>query len=287
MLVNSVLCFSSRTAPQPLAYIIAGIRMARPLNCAMSAFAVLLGAWTVTRQVSISVLLCGMIWAALTTAGGNTLNDHFDADGDRLNHPRRVIPSGKISLKTALCIAWIELAVGAIAGFSIGLLPGSIALLSVFLLIGYEIAGLKNAGLPGNFIIALLTALLFLFGGTIAANPMRSVSLAILTFIASLGREIIKDIEDIPGDVSRSTWPMRVGTHRAGIAAAFLLCLTVVLSPAPYLLGIVTVWYLPIIVFADLIFLATIFLLFHPIWNASRTAKLAMIAVLAAIFIGI
>jgi geranylgeranylglycerol-phosphate geranylgeranyltransferase len=273
--------------PQPLVCIIAGIRMARPLNCAMSAFAVLLGAWTVTPQVSISVLLCGMIWAALTTAGGNTLNDYFDADGDRLNHPRRVIPSGKISLKTAHCISWIELAVGAIAGFSIGILPGSIALLSIFLLIGYEIAGLKNAGLPGNFIIALLTALLFLFGGTMAANPMRPVSLAILAFIASLGREIIKDIEDMPGDVSRSTWPMRVGTHRAGTAAASLLCLTVVLSPAPYLLGIVTVWYLPIIAAADLTFLATIFFLFHPIWNASRTAKLAMIAVLAAIFIGI
>jgi geranylgeranylglycerol-phosphate geranylgeranyltransferase len=286
MLVNPPFSSSLQTAPRPLTRIIAGISLARPLNCAMSAFAVLLGAWTVTRRISITIL-CGMICAALITAGGNTLNDYFDAESDRMNHPQRAIPLGKISREAALWLSWIEIAAGTIAGLSIGILFGSMAILAVLALIAYEMLGMKNAGLPGNVAISYLTAQLFLMGGALAGTLARPCSLAVLAFIASLGREIIKDIEDTRGDISRRTWPMRVGLRRAKITAAILLGIAVALSPMPYRLGILSSWYLPIIVVADLGFLATIFFLFHPIWNASRTAKLAMVSVLAAILAGL
>jgi len=287
MSASPLLLLNSATAPQALARIIAAVRLRRPLNCAMSAFAVLLGAWTVARQVPLVILLCGQACAALITAGGNTLNDYYDAEIDRLNHPRRSIPSSQISRRTAGYLAWAELAVGLAAGLSIGVGCGLIAFLAVALLIGYERSGLKNAGLSGNITISLLTALLFLMGGATAAGLTRPVSLAVLAFIASLGREIIKDIEDMVGDNTRRTWPMRVGPQRARITAALLLSLAVVSSPLPYLFGVLNVWYLPVVSVADVTFLATIIALFRLRRYASQTAKLAMLAVLAAILVGL
>lgn len=286
MVSDAHLVFNARPAPRPSVRILAGLSLARPLNCAMSALAVLLGAWSVTRQVPATTLLGGMACAALITAGGNTLNDFFDAEHDRLNHPRRAIPSGRISRSTALAIAWSELGMGAAAGFVVGALSGLIAVVAILLLMGYEAAGLKSAGLPGNLTISLLTALLFLLGGTIAGDPVRPASLALLAFVASLGREIIKDIEDIRGDTSRRTWPMRVGVRRAKIAAALMLGSAVLLSPLPYLLGVLSVWYLRIVAAADCAFLVTIFLLIRPARVVSRTAKLAMVSVLAAMLAG-
>jgi geranylgeranylglycerol-phosphate geranylgeranyltransferase len=265
----------------------AGVCLARPLNCGMSALAVFLGASTVTRNVPGSVLICGMVCAALITAGGNSLNDFFDAESDRLNHPRRAIPSGRISRKAALYIAFVEIAIGTASGLWINIWCGLIATLAIALLAVYEVAGAKNAGLPGNITISLLTGLLFLLGGALASDPIRPAGLAVPAFVASLGREIIKDMEDMHGDTSRRTWPKRVGWYRARIGAALLLGSAVALSPIPYLLGILSFWYLPVVLLADLAFLAAILFLFYSIGKVSGTAKLAMATVLVAMVAGI
>ena len=265
----------------------APLRLARPLNCAMSVFAVLLGAWTVTRQIPAAVLFSCLAWAALMTAGGNTLNDYADAGIDRLNHPARPIPSGQISRRTAGFLAWAELALGLVAGSVISLGCALIAFLMVALLIAYETAGLKKGGLPGNITISLLTAMLFIMGGAAADDPVRPASLAVLAFIATLGREIIKDIEDMGGDVSRRTWPMRVGPPKAKITAALLLGLAVILSPLPYFFGTLDIGYLAIITVANVAFVWTMVMLFRSPRRASRAAKLAMLAVLGAILIGL
>ena len=265
----------------------AAVRLARPLNCAMSASAVLLGAWTVTWQVPAAVLCSCIACAVLLTAGGNALNDYADAVIDRLNHPERPIPSGQIPRRAAWFLAAAELALGLVAGLVISLGCGSIAFLAVVLLIAYEKAGLKSSGLPGNITISALTAMLFVMGGAAAHDPVRPASLAALAFIATLAREIIKDVEDVGGDISRRTWPMRVGLKRARIAAAFLLTLAVILSPWPYFSGVLGIGYLAVIAVADMAFAWTAVVLFRPPRRASRAAKLAMLAVLGAILIGL
>jgi geranylgeranylglycerol-phosphate geranylgeranyltransferase len=271
----------------PLGRFAAPLRLARPLNCAMSVFAVLLGAWTVTRQIPAAVLFSCLACAALITAGGNTLNDYADAEIDRLNHTARPIPSGQISRRAAGFLAWAELALGLVAGSVISLGCTLIAFLVVALLIAYETAGLKKRGLPGNITIGLLTAMLFIMGGAAVDDPSRPASLAVLAFMATLGREIIKDIEDIGGDVGRRTWPMHVGPAKAKITAALLLGLAVILSPLPYFFGTLDIGYLAIITVANVAFVWTIVILFRSPRRASRAAKLAMLAVLGAILFGL
>jgi geranylgeranylglycerol-phosphate geranylgeranyltransferase len=263
------------------------VRLARPWNCAMSSFAMFLGAWMVARQIPLMNLLGCLACAALTTAGGNTLNDYHDCEIDRLNHPHRPIPAGRIAPRLAAYLAWAELVVGFAAGAWISVGCALIAFLAIVLLIGYEVLGLKNAGLPGNIAIGLLTALLFIMGGTVAGNMTRPVSLGGLAFLASLAREIIKDVDDMAGDMNRRTWPMRVGAITARIVSAMLLGLAVMLSPLPYLQGALSVWYLYVVAGANVVFLAAIFFIFRLPQYAARAAKLAMAGVLAAVLIGL
>jgi geranylgeranylglycerol-phosphate geranylgeranyltransferase len=287
MVVHPAAPIDSRVLLSLQASILAGVLLARPVNCLMSTFGVLLGAWAVSLQVPVPRLILGMLCAALITAGGNSLNDYFDAESDRHNHPRRPIPSGKIARRTALHLSWMEMAAGVIAGFFIGVPSGGIIVAAVALLLAYDVAGLKNSGLPGNILVGLFTALLFMLGGVLAGNAAPPAILAALAFLATLGREIIKDIEDIGGDMLRRTWPMRVGPHRAKISATLILGLAVLLSPLPYLLGVLSFWYLPIVALADLVFLAALVFLFRSMKNVSRIAKLAMAGVLVAMLAGL
>ncbi|MCK5032602.1 MAG: UbiA family prenyltransferase, partial [Calditrichia bacterium] len=61
----------------------------------------------------INVFLAALS-ASLITVGANVINDYFDIEIDRINKPKRLLPSGQISKKQALMffacsylIAWI------------------------------------------------------------------------------------------------------------------------------------------------------------------------------------
>jgi geranylgeranylglycerol-phosphate geranylgeranyltransferase len=274
----------------PLAVIVAGLQLTRPGNCLMSAMGVWLGAAAAIGWIAPPLpraLICAMACSVLLTAGGNTLNDCGDAEIDRINHPHRPIPSGRITKITACVLAVGELAVGLTLGVIASMPCGLLALLAVVLLALYEGAGLKSAGLPGNFIISLLTGLLFIIGGTAVGNGSGPMSLALLAFLATMGREIVKDIEDIPGDTPRRTWPMRVGIRRARRDAAACFVAAILLSPLPWWLGTLNSGYMSAVFIADLMFIKVLIVLFGPAQNAARAAKLAMFAVLAAFLIGV
>jgi len=258
----------------------------RPLNCAMSAFGVLLGARAASPDVDWRLVGFAMACAAVITAGGNTINDYLDAEIDKANHPGRPIPAGRIRRRTAWMLGLGELGLGVGFGFLVNVPCGAIAMAAVGLLLAYEAGGLKNAGLPGNVVISLLTGLLFLTGGAAAGDVIAPLSLGVLACVASIGREIIKDVEDMGGDVTRRTLPMRVGIDQAKKAAAGLIVLAMVLSPWPYLQGTLSGWYLIVVMAANLVFAWSILLLFRRPRGASGAAKLAMLVVLAAFLVG-
>ena len=274
----------------PLAVMAAGIQLMRPFNCVMSAAGVGLGAWAAVGRAALPSplkLACAMACGALITAGGNTINDCFDAQIDRINHPQRPIPSGRVTKSAACVLAALELVAGVALGGMANITCGMLALLAVALLAAYEAAGLKNAGLPGNIVISLLTGLLFVTGGAAAGDFYRPGSLVLLAFLASMGREIVKDIEDIAGDAPRRTWPMRVGIGPARRGAAAFFVAAVLLSPLPWWLGTSSAWYLVAVALADLLFVRAIFVLFGQAGGAARAAKQAMFAVLAAFLAGV
>ena len=109
---------------------------------------------------------------------------------------------------------------------------------ALILLINYEFPfgfRLKEKGLPGNIAISLSIGLVVVFGSSAALQPfnMKVWSLFTIGIFYSISREIIKDVEDMEGDVGRNTLAMRIGADNARTVAwvASLLALASMLIP--------------------------------------------------------
>ena len=77
------------------------IEILRPSVCVLSISAVFVGA-VVSDFLTLIPLLVAMIVAFLVAGAGNTLNDYFDYESDKINKPHRPIPSGRISKNIVL-----------------------------------------------------------------------------------------------------------------------------------------------------------------------------------------
>ena len=275
------------------------LRLARPLNCMMSAMGVGIGAVVAVGagawgEFAVPVALAASA-AASFTAGGNALNDIYDRDTDAINHPERPLPSGLIALSSAKAFGFGAFAVAAILAIFVNFLALAIVTINAALMFAYE-SRLKARGAPGNVVVALLVGSLFVFGGVAvyrdSTDPLvRSGFLASLAFLATLGREITKDIEDMRGDVDRRTLPQQIGARSAGIVAAVALLVGVGWSLLPLFQRILFVGtghlaYAALVMPADGIF---IYAAIHSAANPARSqrvTKYGMIVALAAFLAG-
>jgi 4-hydroxybenzoate polyprenyltransferase len=158
-------------------------------------------------------------------SGGYALNDLFDLESDRVAKPSRPIPSETLSPGMATAVA--------INCFLIGLL--------LLLLTSFEVAGymamlalglvlyawkLSRLLIVSNLTVALLTSSVFILSALISEPDSQGWNFLIIailfSFLHHLGREIIKDIEDLEGDKSicRDTLATAWGPQRAATAAA-------------------------------------------------------------------
>jgi geranylgeranylglycerol-phosphate geranylgeranyltransferase len=188
----------------------------------------------------------------LATAAGNTINDYFDIETDRINDPDRPIPRGAVAPRTALVLSIILFtATGALA-LVLPLLATAIALLNIALLIAYtEIS--KGLTRMGNAVVAYLGGSTLLLGGAAVGDNAASGILFLLAALATFSREVIKDVEDMEGDQREeiTTLPLVVGEKRSLTLSAVFLCLMVVITPVPYLLGVFGVIYLVLMIPAN------------------------------------
>ena len=270
------------------------LRLARPLNCVMSAVGVAIGGVVAVRaaawgEFGLPLLLAGTAAGAFT-AGGNGLNDLYDLETDRINHPERPLPAGKMRVGEAKAFVFAAFAVAAVLAAIVNVFAFAVVVLNIALMVLYE-AGLKARGTPGNLAIAYLVGSLFLFGGVSvfrsAPDPLvRTGILAALAFFTTVGREITKDIEDMGGDVDRRTLPHRIGPRPAGLAAAVSLVLGVFLSLVPLAIRVLSIGYAILVIPADGMF---IYAALHSAANPARSqrvTKYAMIVALAAFLAG-
>jgi len=231
-------------------------------------------------------ILLSMGIVVLFTGAGNALNDYYDREVDKVAHPDRPIPRGIVRPRDALASSILMFAATVILSVFVNLWSFAIVVTSILIMVGYE-SLLKAEGLAGNLAISWLTGALFLFGGAAVDRMELAWILAVLAFLATLGREIVKDIQDIEGDKgSRMTLPMRMGPRGAGAVASFAFVGAVALSPAPYMLDLLSVWYLAAVAVADGIFIYCALIHFGNPERGQKTAKLAMLAALAAFLLG-
>lgn len=259
-------------------------------NCAMAAMGALLAAIVCVgveglEEYALEVL-ASMAIVVLFTAAGNSLNDYFDRETDRVAHPRRPIPSGAVRPAQALWLSAALFSTAQALSFVVNLWSVTIVAASILVMVAYE-KFLKAEGFAGNLAISWLTGALFLFGGAAVDRLDLAWILAALAFLATLGREIVKDIEDVEGDKgARRTLPMRIGTSKAGILASASFVIAVVLSPAPYLLDLLSWLYVPAVAVADAIFIYCALIHFGNPEKGQKMAKLAMLVALLAFLLG-
>lgn len=232
--------------------------LVRPLNALIAGASVGVGAACLPGPYPLQTVLLGALAMAALSGGGNAENDVIDIEVDRRNRPRRPVASGAVSPAQALTLAY------ALYAFAIGMAAwvspahGALAAGMALLLIVYN-RSLKGRPLWGNLAVALLCGLALVFCEWPSLPQLTSVA-AGFAFLSTLAREVLKDLEDRPGDAALGlrTLPLAYGEGLArGLALALTLALLVLLpmpiwlyewhrgygflamvGPAPLLLGI-------------------------------------------------
>jgi geranylgeranylglycerol-phosphate geranylgeranyltransferase len=228
----------------------------RPFNCAMAGVAAIIGlALAGSFDANASVLLFVAVF--LVTGAGNAVNDYYDREIDAVNRPLRPIPSGRISPSMAFNYSIALFAIGSILAGLVNQICLIVAVLNSALLFFYA-RNLKATPLAGNVCVAYLTGSTFLFGGAATGMPglLANQVPFLLSFLATMSREIAKDIEDMEGDRlgGARTLPILAGERlSSGLAAAFALAAVGLSFTAPFGKA-----YLAIAVIADLFFLFSI-----------------------------
>jgi len=230
-------------------------------------------------------LLLGMLTVFFITAAGNAVNDYYDREVDTINHPERPIPAGEVTPQSAVIYAALLFAGGIITSYFISTCALLIASYAVFILLLYE-SSLKYEGLEGNVAVSILVGMLFVYGGAIFGKlPLMSI-FALMAFLANLGREIIKDIEDMSGDINRRTLPKRVGREKASLIAMLSIFLSVALSPIPYLFFGFSIYYILTVLISDGIFIYASLIQFKEPHAGQKYVKYGMLAGLMAYLVG-
>ena len=223
------------------------------------------------------------------TGGGNAVNDYFDRAVDAVNRPDRPIPRGAVSARGALAFALGLFGVAVAAAATLPRVALAIAVVNAAALGAYT---RLFKGLPGvgNVVVALLTGSTFLFGGAAVGRPLAPglLVMAGLAALATLGRELVKDVEDVVGDREEGlrTLPVVAGERRALELAAAAVVASVAASGVPVLLGTFGVAYLVVVVPADAVLVAAAARSFDDPGRGQRRLKSGMFLAAAAFVVG-
>ncbi len=249
------------------------IKLMRPVNCAMMGFAVLVGAILASPQLSVFNwlnVLYGFLTGFTFCATAMVLNDYYDRNIDAINEPNRPIPSGTVKTREALAFTVALSTMGFIFAFLVSALNFFVAAASLVITATYLTVG-KRSGLPGNFLVSACVAIPFIYGSITAVGfvGLNVVLFASMAFLSNTGREITKGIVDTKGDSAEGmkTLAVRFGERKAAIAAVWFYIFAVALTPVTWLLGLVSVWFVPFVLVTDIGLIASSVLLLR---NYSR-----------------
>lgn len=267
---------------------IAYLEILRPSICILTIFAVIVGALIGGVSISYYLLITCLV-AFLIAGAGNTINDYFDYETDRINKPHRPIPAAKIRRRSALnySIILFILAIFLVLFLNVYLITLAFFNIGIILVYGRK---LKRLPLIGNFGPSWLAASSFLFGNLITGNISITVLLLFLmAFSSNVGREITKSIEDIEGDkrIRMKTLPIVAGKNFAGWIAMIFILFAIIFSPLPYMLNLLSINYLYLVIITDIIFAFSCFLIFILPKKSQLLMKIAMFIAIVAFLVGI
>jgi geranylgeranylglycerol-phosphate geranylgeranyltransferase len=248
------------------------LHLMRPANCLMMALAVIVGA-ALASPTRISSAWLSITYGCITgfalTAASMAINDYYDRAIDAINEPKRPIPSGVIKPKEALAFASILTAIGFVAAYftnTVYPLPLLTAIIAWGIFTAYTTVG-KRSGLPGNLLVSACVATPFIYGSVAltAGVELNVLLFASMAFLSNTGREVTKGIVDVEGDRTQNvkTLAVRYGDKKAAAAAIVFFLSAALLSPIPWLLNLVAVWFIPFVLVTDVGLAVSSFMLYR------------------------
>ena len=193
--------------------------------------------------------------SSLTIASGYIINNFYDAQKDLINRPRKVMIDRLVSQKTKLTVYFtINFIVALIA--SIVSWRAMLFFSTYIFLIWFYSHKLKKYPIIGNITASVLAVLPF-FGILLYYKNFYNVIFAhaMFLYLLLLIRELIKDLENIEGDLvsNYKTIPVLFGERVAKNIIAVLTISTVI--PVYYLVDVFNVGYMDIYFYISLLIL--------------------------------
>lgn len=183
--------------------------------------------------------LIGSVMAAVLNAGNNTLNQIYDLEIDRVNKPKRPLPSGRVSIRGAWMLTWITYVLALVlawfvapghpnADAALGTPPGGrhecfwIVVVAVICTFIYSMPPLrtKRLGIWANVTIAIPRGVLLKVAGWSSVKTIFGVEpwyIGAIFGLFLLGATTTKDFADMEGDRRGGcrTLPIQYGVRRA------------------------------------------------------------------------
>ncbi len=216
------------------------ITLTRPVNFVITALSIFVASLLAGgTHAHILQMVFASLGGALIGSGGMVINDILDVEIDMINKPERPIPSGAVDRYDAMMFY------GALTGAGMIMIAYTtkpafiIASIAVPLIVLYSRV-FKGTPLIGNMIVGGLTGLAFIFGGAAVGNVKQAVMPALFAFLINVGREVIKDMEDVEGDAKNgaATLPVVYGMRNAAIIATMFLVFVMISTVVPFVNGL-------------------------------------------------
>ncbi len=207
-------------------------KILRPINFFFVMITTLFGSLYPEFKIFNERILFAMLSAALISGAGYVVNDYFDIYIDKINRPKRMIPSGKIQPHSAYMYAMLLFVFGLAFSFFTGKIACVVlAFLNTFLLFYYAKL-YKKKFLLGNILVAYAASSTFLYGAFVTNNSKNIIPVLVVAFIFTLIREFIKDAQDVAGDkeLGAKTLAVVIGKKKTillSLVFAFVLLLSV------------------------------------------------------------
>ncbi len=252
----------SRKTKLTLLKIISMFSVVRGYNIPVIALAQYLSAIFIMapKKRAISVILdfnlfIIVIVSGLTIASGYIINNFYDNKKDLINRPNKSHLDRLVSQKTKLQVYFTVNFIAAGLAFFVSF--RAVLFFSVYIfLIWFYSHKLKKYPIIGNLTASLLAVLPFFAIFLYYKNVYPQIfAHATFLFLLILIREIIKDLENIKGDIANDyqTIPVKYGEVSAKKIITLLTVLTII--PVYFLVEIYDVGYMDIYFYASLIIL--------------------------------
>ncbi len=204
---------------------------------------------------SAFVGLMGFLTGFFISGAAMISNDYFDIEVDRINSPKRPLPSGRVTVLEVVMLTCLFSIAGFICAALLGLPIFILALImwAVSILYNWRF---KESGLPGHLMVAFCVASTFVLGGITVGGLTDGMIWAFgaMAFLFDLGEEIANSAMDMEGDGKRSarTFARSYGRENALRVATLLFVSITVLSCLIFMAGLLSTIYLVVFMPLDI-----------------------------------